>query len=69
MAIAKLEETPRTSGADKMTSDLSWEAPLSDDDRDKLLADLKQRYSVRLEAHVRPGDPLVRHIYRAFHKW
>ena len=68
-AIRKLEETPKADGSNSLSSDIGWEAPLSDEERERIWADWKTRYSVRLEAHVRPGDPLVNRIFREFRKF
>ena len=69
-AIIKLEETPaRPEGANTMASDLSWEAPLQEDDRNRIWADWEGNYAVRLEAHVRPGEPLVCRTYRELRMW
>ena len=66
IAIAKLEESPKADGSNNMTTDISWEAPLTDDQRDAVWADWKTKYNIRLECHVRPGEPLVNRLYREF---
>ena len=69
-AIEKLEAAPvRPEGANAMASDLSWEAPLQEDERNRVWADWKGKYAVRLEAHVRPGEPLVCRTYRELRMW
>ena len=69
MAIKRMEESPKPEGTGGMVSDKDWEAPLPDEEREKIWSTWKSRYNVKLEAHVRPGEPLVNRIHREFHKW
>ena len=68
IAIKKLEESPKADGSNSLFTDISWEAPLSDEERERIWSDWKAKYNVRLECHVRPGDPLVNRLYREFRK-
>ena len=66
-AIEKLENAPvKPDSASSMPTDLSWEAPLQEEDRNRIWTEWKNKYGVRLEAHVRPGDPLINRTYREF---
>ena len=65
---AGLEESPKADGSNSLSTDISWEAPLADEERERIWSDWKAKYNVRLECHVRPGDPLVNRLYREFRK-
>ena len=46
-----------------------WEAPLPTEEYDKLWAEWKARYNMKLEVHLSPGDPLLGRIHREFRRW
>ena len=70
MAIKRLEEgAPKTESTGSLSSDIAWEAPLSEDDYIRVWGDWTARYSVKLEAHLLPGDPLINRTFRELRKW
>ena len=63
-AIKKVEDTPKADGSNGLSTDISWEAPLTDTESEKMWGDWKNKYAVRHECHVLPGDPLLNRLHR-----
>ena len=70
-AIKNLESaTPGGSTGGSHAAELiDWESPLDDRDREEMGEEWKKRYSLPLDAHVLPGDPLENRIYREFRRF
>ena len=54
------------SGGSHSAELIDWEPPLEDKDREEVAKHCKDRYSLPLDAHVLPGDPLESRIFREF---
>ena len=57
------------SGGTPASELIDWEAPLEDRDREEMGDEWKKRYSLPLDAHVLPGEPLESRIYREFRRF